>query len=284
MIKITRFFYIHWLVLPLLALSYLVGGLYSTFMAYAIVTIHELFHLFAALLLKERIGALVLLPFGMTLRLAARIIRSPGKEIMIAAAGPLANLLMLMLCPLLAGLYGDSLALWQFRLINLFMLFLNCLPCLPLDGGRMVKAFLTILCGYTTAISIMRKLSRLFLVLLFMVAILLLIITKINLSLVIVCSFLALSLIREKQENEYIIMQELLYNKTKLKSRGLMRSRTISALASLPARSLLKRLSYDCYYVIHILNSSQQYLRTVSEAQLVDALLQKGWHISLDDI
>ena len=40
----------HWLVLPLVVLAYCVGGLYTLLAAYAVVFVHELFHLFAALI------------------------------------------------------------------------------------------------------------------------------------------------------------------------------------------------------------------------------------------
>ena len=58
MIKITRFFYINLLVIPLFVLAYFVGALQTLLMAYAVVTVHELFHLFAALLLKVRVGSI----------------------------------------------------------------------------------------------------------------------------------------------------------------------------------------------------------------------------------
>ena len=75
MIKITRFFYIHWLVFPLLLLARFTGGLHTTLAAYAVVFVHEIFHLLAAFFVRERIGSVIIMPFGMTLRLSADIVR-----------------------------------------------------------------------------------------------------------------------------------------------------------------------------------------------------------------
>ena len=61
MIKITRFFYIHWSIFPLFLLAYWSGGIYTLLAAYAVVVVHELFHFFAALLVKEGFCSLLVL-------------------------------------------------------------------------------------------------------------------------------------------------------------------------------------------------------------------------------
>ena len=88
----------------------------------------------------------------------------------------------------------------------------------------------------------------------------------------------------EKKRNEYILMQEFLYAKDKLRKRGFMRSRAICAMDSLPAKDVFKMLSYDSFYIIHIVDENQNHLRPVTEAQVVDAILQKGWKISLAEV
>lgn len=285
MIKITRFFYIHWLMLPLVLLSYLAGGLYTLLTAYSVVAIHELFHLFAALLVRERVGSIIIMPFGMTVRLSKSLIRNTGKEIFIAAAGPIANVLMLCLSPLLERYYGgDSLSLLLFNTLNWAVLLVNLLPCLPLDGGRIVKSLLTRKIGYISAVSVMRRLSRVVILCLGILCGILLILTKLNISLVMTTSFLTLHLSEEQKQNEYIIMQELLYNKDKLKNKGLLPSRVITAMDNVPARDVFKLLSYDSYCLIHIVDGFQNSLRTVTEAQLVSSILEKGWHICLLDV
>ena len=285
MIKITRFFYIHPLVFPLLLLSYATGGLYTLLTAYAIVCIHELFHLFAALLVRQRIGSVIVMPFGMTLRLSADLIKHTGKEIFIAAAGPFANFLLLSLYPVLAGFYNENLmALTVFRYINIIMLMMNLLPCLPLDGGRIVKALLIQRMGYIGAASLMRRISRIITVILAVLGVFLLILTRLNISLLIVAGFLALHLAEEERQNEYIIMQELLYNKEKLRKKGAMTSRLITAMDNIPAQDIFKMLSYDSYYIIQVVDCDQKPLRTITEAQLVRAILEKGWRIFLAQI
>ena len=112
----------------------------------------------------------------------------------------------------------------------------------------------------------------------------LLVITKLNVSLLIIAGFLALNLSEEQRKNEYVVMQELLYTKDKLVKKGHMPARCIGALSSLSVKELFKMLSYDSYYFIFEMNEQNETIRVVTEAQLVASILQKGWQIRLCDI
>jgi len=285
MIKITRFFYIHWSVVPLFLLAYWSGGLYTLLASYAVVTVHELFHLFAALLAKERIGSILLLPFGMTLRLSAGLVREPGKEIFIALAGPFANLLMLSISFILTPVYGTmNLALLAFCVLNMMILSVNLLPCMPLDGGRVLKAVLVRKIGYLSAISVVRRTSKVIIIMLTVLGIWLLFVSKMNVSLVMAAGFLTFHLSAEQRQNEYILMREILYSKEKLYKKGIMRSSGMSCLETQKARDVFKILSYDRFYIIHIVDKNQRHLRTVTEVQLVDTILKQGWQALIADV
>ncbi len=285
MIKVTGFFYIHPLVPVLFLLSYFAGGFHTMLLSYGVVSVHELFHLFAALFSGERVGSVIVMPFGMTLRLSAGHIRHPGKERFIALAGPFANVLMLFCAKGIQNFYPEMpLSLSLFQVVNWSVLCLNLLPCLPLDGGRALKALLTRQLGYLSAVSITRRISRYVTLLLFLLCILLLCVSRMNISLLMVASFLTVHMAAEGRQNDYVIMQELLYAKEKLRKKGVMKSCCISATALFPARKILKQISHDRYFLVHIVDENERFLRTVTEAQLVSALINQGFLISLADI
>ncbi|MBR6728910.1 MAG: hypothetical protein IKL80_02015 [Clostridia bacterium] len=285
MIKITRYFYVHWSFFLLAALSYFAGGLYTMLAAYAVVAVHELFHLFAALLVRERIGCMILLPFGMTLRLSAGLVREPAKEIFIALAGPFSNILMLFLADIAESYYGfGNLAVFTFRILNLSTLAVNILPCLPLDGGRALRALLVRHLGYLSAVSVMKRISRTIIIILGALGIILVLVSGLNMSLLMAVAFLAFQLSAEQRRNEYILMQEILYEKDKLRKKGYMRSGSISVTEDTYARDVFKLLGYDSFYIIHIVNKELKLRRSVTEAQLVDAILEKGWQTTLSEV
>ncbi len=285
MIRITRFLYIHWGILPLFFLSIYTGGICTLLLSYAVVAVHEMFHVLAAVLMQERIGCIIVQPFGMTLRLRAGIVREPMKEIVIALAGPLANVLMLVAGYLLVPLYGaDNLSLISFCFANWLVLLLNLLPCLPLDGGRVVKALLVRSLGYLSAVSVMKRISFFITTLLAVIGVLLLVITRFNISLLLVAAFLTFRMTEERKENEYVFMREILYAKDKLQRKKHLLAKTISVLEWVRAQDVFKMLSYDRFYIIYIVNEKQQILRAVTETQLVDAVLEKGWQISIAEV
>ena len=207
MIKITSYFYIHFLTIPLFVLAYMLKSHHTMLMAYAIVTVHELFHLFAALMLKIRVGSIIIMPFGMTLRLADNLIKNPLKEALIAFAGPFANILMICLSVIMEKMFiWGGTSLFLFKYLNIAMFAVNMLPCMPLDGGRIFKAFLVPRIGYINAVSFQHKAEKITVAVISVLGIILILVTKFNISLVMIAAFLAFNMIGEENRKNYIII------------------------------------------------------------------------------
>lgn len=93
------------------------------FILYFFVFIHELFHSLTALLLKEKIRAVHLLPFGCMLSLSS--VPSRKKSLLIFLSGPLFNLSMF-----LFNIFPQE---------NLSLALFNLIPVVPLDGGMIIS-------------------------------------------------------------------------------------------------------------------------------------------------
>ena len=100
------------------------------------IIIHEAGHLGAAYLLHMKPSGATADTIGIRL-LFRGAPPSYGKEILLCAAGPLANLLSIPLC-LAAGVNGDSI----FPSTSAALALLNLLPIEGFDGGRMVHSTL----------------------------------------------------------------------------------------------------------------------------------------------
>jgi len=65
-------------------------------------------------------------------------------------------------------------------------------------------------------------------------------------------------------------------------------SHAVKALAFFPILFVIQYLKtstlFRYAYIIYIVNEKQQVLRAVTETQLVDAVSEKGWQISLADV
>ena len=87
---------------------------------------HELGHLIMILILKKKISAVTLEPFGARIIIGDEI--SYGQEILIALTGPAASLLLFFLLG-----HGDTAD------CSLFLGIINILPVPTLDGGRVLE-------------------------------------------------------------------------------------------------------------------------------------------------
>ncbi|NLK39241.1 MAG: hypothetical protein GX303_03190 [Clostridiales bacterium] len=109
------------------------------------ILLHEGGHLLAQRLLCGKRCRIRPVPFGLSITLSNTMI-SYKRELMICAAGPLANLLAACLSVLLMhsfGLYSDGMLF--FLVCNLLLGVVNLLPVKTLDGGRILLCLLLML-------------------------------------------------------------------------------------------------------------------------------------------
>lgn len=105
--------------------------------------IHEFAHLITSKLLGYRIFELKITPWGGRMELETGFGMEPGSEAWIAAAGPAINLLMVGGVSYLNLLGFATPLLLSWGHLNLFIGGINLIPAFPLDGGRILHAFLT---------------------------------------------------------------------------------------------------------------------------------------------
>src|SRR5438067_4400021 len=133
------------------------------------VTLHELGHSVVAMKFGVPVREIILLPIG-GVAMLARIPRNPLKELAIAVAGPLVNVVIAVAIALGLGINaalgrfhmdelvtvarsGPSpmlLMLWLLR-ANIALVLFNLIPAFPLDGGRMFRALLAMRMGHARA-------------------------------------------------------------------------------------------------------------------------------------
>lgn len=277
MIKITKNFYVNWLVIPLVLVSFASGALNSLIISYCVVLVHEICHSLAAVFLNVRIKSVIIMPFGMTLRLSDSVIKSPAKEIIIAVCGPLSNVVM--------ALGGISYAIYKggisphcafFIIVNAVICFLNLLPAMPLDGGRILRAILVEKTGFIGAVSVMKKLTKVICTIIFAVGIFVLVLSRMNLSLIMVGAFLMIFMISDGKNNEYIIMKEILYSGDKLKSDEMAKAKIILSGEDTPLLSILNKFNYSGFHIIGVVDKNKKIKKFLTECEVVDAVTKNG--------
>lgn len=144
------------------------GVLFGVFIltaAFASVVGHELAHSFVALRLGLNVHDITLLPIGGVARIEY-VSLTPRQEIAIALAGPFLNLIVAgFLTPVVIGILiirdfgatldaflvlqetGFSALIVHLWLANVMLALFNLLPAFPMDGGRVLRAWLSLIWG-----------------------------------------------------------------------------------------------------------------------------------------
>ncbi len=133
------------------------------------VMLHEFGHALAAEALGIPTRSITLYFFGGIARLD-RMPRAPGAELLITLAGPLVNVaigLVLGLALWVEGVFAHG-AVWtpltlfasNLMIVNFLLAAFNLVPAFPMDGGRILRALLTVKMGRAPATEIAASVGR----------------------------------------------------------------------------------------------------------------------------
>lgn len=280
-VKLFKRIHINLLFFPL-AIASILGNYYLVFFAsYITALLHELSHIICAKRLKVGISYIEIQPFGICAKLKSDIIKNPFHEILIALSGPLFNITA---ATALCFLKQQNDLILHIIYLNISMAAINLVPALPLDGGRILRAYLTLKLGAIKAYNLSLKISRIPIVAILSLAVYSLIFRSFNFSLLMIGVFLLGNLFTEQCNITKTTLKEVLLYKEKLSDTELNKASVICASSKTPARKIFKLLSYNRYHIIHIIDDNLQITKTVTEGQIIDEIYKKGIRITLEDI
>lgn len=162
------------------------------FGAVSSVLLHEAGHMTAALLLGKRITEIRLMPVGISIGLSAA--SSYREELLIAAAGPLMNLLYLAA----AAIFMPDRVASSVLAASASLAVLNLLPLKSMDGGRIADAVLSPLLGVETSGRILYVTTCACLSVLWMLSLYVFFYSGVNFTLLLFCAYLFSYLIVKK--------------------------------------------------------------------------------------
>ncbi len=161
--------------------------------------LHEIGHLAIMLILKNKPEKI---RFELT---GINIIRnqdkkiSSKKEVLIALGGPLMNLFIVTICCIILSTYDND-SILIFSGINLILMIFNLLPIKKLDGGLALYHSLSKKFDLNFTYLILKVTSIIFILIIFVWGIYIFIVSRYNISLIIIAIFLVISLFGD---NEY---------------------------------------------------------------------------------
>lgn len=188
--------------------------IYALVMFFAI--IHELGHLLAGVSLGFKPKSINIIPFGLQIEFKVHFedynkkIKKGNelclKRAIIAIAGPLTNLFIILIC-ILCQIPNSENVIYANILIGIF----NLIPIYPLDGGRIIKEILNIFLGLKNSYTYIKLISNITVIILTVVVSITVLYIQ-NIALVLIVLYLWYLVIRENRimENRAKLYEGLL--------------------------------------------------------------------------
>ncbi len=262
----------------LLAVGLAFFGRTNTLVAFApAMLIHECGHIFAAKASGLRLAQFDLLPFGANVKVEGLYSAGAAREVLCAFMGPCANLVfaaaVISLKHNMQNPYLDALLF-----SNLSIAAMNMLPCLPLDGGHIVKSLLTLRFSpkaSSTALSIIGIVFG-FMIILFGVYCVM--INSVNLTFFVFGGFLVISAAGELKEAKF----NILHSFVKTRHTDLMGVNAIAVRRGTDLIRVIKRFDANKYNIVYVLGDNQECIATLNENDIMRTALKFGVEVKLE--
>lgn len=256
----------------------LVGMFSKVLLVFSAVLWHEVAHAAMALLLGCKVREIELLPFGGVARIEGLGTISAKTEMLIAAAGPAASLLLAAL--VYAGISYTS--TWPdmgdfYVKTNIMLALFNLVPGLPLDGGRILRAWLTLHMEYGKATLVAARISKI----VSMTFLLILVYDYLSKSTVNVTFLLAAVFLYTTAKSEIKIagfrtLRILGQKKAQLIAKGIMTTAYFTVVNTVIIKDVIGLFTPDQYSVVVVIDKECKLCGTLTEIEIWEKIISKG--------
>lgn len=252
--------------------SVMTGRFLELAVLFGVVFIHELGHTIAALQCGWRVREIRLLPFGGVAVVDQQGIVPAWQEIVVTLAGPLQNALMIIITVLFRTIgWWDEAWTAYFIQANMMVGLFNMLPVMPLDGGKLMQAALSLSISYYRSLQCASWTS--IAISLFMIGYSLLLANGggLQLNLLMIGLFLLYSNGYELRHIQFRFLRFLMNRPMKIEQ--LVRNGVIAdpivVSQSMSLQAMLQQLMREKHHLYYVVNAYGQPQAMISEARLI---------------
>lgn len=271
--------------LMLLIVGAFTGQLVNMLVALSIVFLHELGHIAMATLCGQRFIQIEFMPFGGVAKPDNIVTLSTTREILISISGPLVNLLIALMLICAAHFFPSIAGRLQYALETpLMMAFINSLPAMPLDGGRILSAALSYRLGAKRASIMVSVIGKIVAAALLCIMIYGIFNGVYNYTLILMVAFLFYGAFKEKRNVPYRVIRNVNNKRDHIERTGSMRIRTLAVNQRMSINETITLFTPNHYHIITVVDDRLNPVGCVSESQILDFLLTDHITSSLSDL
>ncbi|WP_425446586.1 M50 family metallopeptidase [Dethiothermospora halolimnae] len=252
--------------------------------SFIFVIIHEFTHIFIATKLGIKFNEIELFPFGGVAKSDSIIGTDTRAEIIVSIAGPLINFIFGLMFFITNTLFYSSETLIFIYSINFLLAIFNILPILPLDGGRIVRAFLSSFWGFKRVTHTMVNISYLISGIIFSYGVYVFLMEKQGVYLMLISSFIFVAAKKEKEMVAFIFIKEILGKKNLLLKQKAMNGEIIVVLKDTTIKEALEYFLPKRYHILYIINKDGDCVGLINENEFIKYTIEYGIDISLNDL
>lgn len=276
--KVNRYFIVFFI------LCIITGYFKEILILFTFVILHELCHIFFALIFKLKVKNIEIFPFGGVARIDNLDYADTLKEVVITIAGPLFNITTAIFLFIL-NKSGVSIPYYSYIFeINISLTAFNLLPGLPLDGGRVLRAILSYYTGYKKATRTAVICGKIIAIILFIYGVFSIFLGSVNVSLLVIPFFIFISASREENVLMFMIIKDIINKKQYIKSKGIMETVQLCVFEDVSVREILKYFEFRKYHTILVINNNMKAERLLTESEIIDNLMLDGNDITFGQL
>lgn len=261
------------------------GFLPEATIVFMVLLAHEMGHVMVARRCGLTVEEVELMPFGGVARLQELVGTDPDVEAKVAMAGPAVNLLFIALILTLNTFFPLEKRLLRALLqVNMLLVLFNLLPALPLDGGRLYRAYLTQKIGFQRATAKAARGGAVLGIVLCLIALAGFLLGYYNWNLLILALFLLYVVRRERQHAIYTFMQYLATKQSELRRKRALAVENVAVDSSARVKDLFSFFVPHKYHMFMLIDERGKPGGVVTEHQVLDAIMKHGIDASIKDI
>ncbi|AKL95100.1 peptidase M50 [Clostridium aceticum] len=276
---------INYMLLPIFVFSIYYKYFFQLIVMIFVIVVHELAHSLTSIHYGIDVEEIELFPFGGVAKANNYLEMDPFKEMVIAIVGPMSNFIMMFVMIVLQSYIALQMELVHFFILsNLTIGLFNMLPILPLDGGRILRAYISSKIGLKRGTKAAIRISKVLTIFLFLTGIHFGIRAQENLFLCGVAVFLYIKANKEKEMMTYTSIYQIVTKKKQLLEKGIMDVKYLTALESIDLRKTVQEFSTWKYHLVTVINTKGKVLGSLSESEILDAMIKYNHRITLGDL